>query len=231
MSQNSTPDVASRPDRPRLVDYALYALVARCVFALGSAFAIYGARPEITRSLAKLHPDWSAAKLHDEVSSALKANVLSTLITIVLVLLMGKFIRDGRNWARWVFLVLAFLVTRDVLQVTAFFQYHDLAFRTLSGLTGLAAVAALLLMFMPSSSHFFRRPGATASLLGVFRPRPRPGLGAPAGDPVTGAAPAGEAGSVRRSPAAEPVSSAPPARDAGRRRPVPRAKSRKQAGE
>ncbi|MDQ2959331.1 MAG: hypothetical protein M3Y42_20520, partial [Actinomycetota bacterium] len=169
MSQNPAPERAERPPRPRLVDYALYALVARCVFALAGSFALFGARPEVTASLAKLHPDWSASKLHDNVTSGLKANLVATAVTIVLVLVIAKFIRDGRNWARWLYLVTAFLVTRDALQVTAFFQYHSVLLRLVSGLTGVSAVAAIVLMFLPSSSHFFRRPGAMASLGGLFR--------------------------------------------------------------
>src|SRR5689334_2072531 len=126
MSANTTAEVTAR-SRPPVVDYAVYALILRCVFSLGAALALYGARDEVTRSLADANKDkhWSAQTLHDKVDAALRANVISTLVMIVLVAIMIKFVRDGRNWARWLYLAFAILITRDVFQVFGFFQYDD----------------------------------------------------------------------------------------------------------
>ncbi|MGK3862477.1 hypothetical protein, partial [Enterococcus faecium] len=64
-----------------------------------------------------------------------------------------------------------------------FFDYHNFAVRTLTGLTGVAAVAALVLMFLPRSSAFFRPAGATSGGLlgGMFGPRSRAAQAPPSG--------------------------------------------------
>ncbi len=163
MSTNPAPDAepgAAPPVRPRTVDLALYAIVARCVLALASAFALFGAKAELRRNGAKLHPAWSPTTLTDKIDAELRSNVVMTLIYIGLVLLIAKYIRDGRNWARWLYAFVAFVVAGDVLRVTGFFTGENVAFRLLSGLTGVAAVMAIVLLFLPTSSSYFRPPGA-----------------------------------------------------------------------
>ncbi len=219
MSLNSAPEPAVRPPRPPVVDYAIYALLARCVFAIAGAFAIYGARPEVTDAVVKLHPEWTAGQVHDNVDSGLKANFIAAVITTVLVLVLTKFIRDGRNWSRWLYLVTAFFVTRDVLQVTGFFQYHAMAYRLTAGPTGLAAIAALVLLFLPASSAYLRRPGSQPGLAGLFRPKsarlienqsvPAAETVEPATEPVVLQKP--------RPKAARPASQRPPVRAKSRR--------------
>ena len=87
--------------RPRTVDLALYAILLRCLFAVAAAFALFGAKPELRRNAAILHPDWSAATLVSRVDSELRSNLVVTFVYVALVLLIAKFIRDGRNWAPW----------------------------------------------------------------------------------------------------------------------------------
>src|ERR1700712_1853824 len=144
-----------RTARPRPVELALYAIVARCLLAIAAAVALFGARGELSRNLIKLHPEWSPATLSQHVDSGLRTNLVLSIVYVVLVLLIAKFIRDGRNWARWLFALFSFLVTGDVLRVTGFFTGENVAFRLLSGLTGLAAVAAIVLLFLPSANGYF----------------------------------------------------------------------------
>ena len=167
MSANTTAEV-SVPSRPPVVDYAVYALIARCVFSLGAAFALYGARNEVTRTLADANKDkhWSAADLHDKVDAALKANLITTLVMIVLVAVIARFVWSGRNWARWLYLFFAILITRDIFQVFGFLQYDDFLTRVLTGLVGLSSIAALALLFLPASNAFFRPAGGGGGLLG-----------------------------------------------------------------
>jgi hypothetical protein len=219
MSLNSEPNTAVRPPRPPTVDYAVYALLARCVFAIAGAFAIYGARPEVTAAVVKLHPDWTVSQVHDNVDSGLKANFFAALITTALVLVLTKFIRDGRSWSRWLYLITAFFVTRDVLQVTGLFQYHALAYRATSGLTGLAAIAALVLLFLPASSAYLRRPGSQPALTSLFRPKSARLIGNQSVDTVETVEPV-----VLQKPKPKPK------RPAGQRPPV-RAKSRRSGTE
>jgi len=169
MSTNTAAE-APAPARPQTVDYAIYALIARCVFALGSALALFGSRSSLSRALADSnrkdvaqHKDhlWTASELHDHVNAALRGNLVSTVVTIVLVAIIALYLRRGRNWARFVYLIFAVLF-RDLYLVLGFFQ-HDttLLVRLLTGLAGVSALAALALLFLPPSNAFFR-PAATA---------------------------------------------------------------------
>jgi len=215
---------APAPARPQTVDYAVYALIARCVFALGSALALFGSRTGLSRALADSnrkdvsnHKDhlWTASELHDHVNAALRGNLVSTVITVVLVAIIALYLRRGRNWARFVYLIFAVLF-RDLYLVLGFFQ-HDttLLVRVLTGLAGVSALAALVLLFLPASNAFFR-PAATArkglfgSMFGVpaararTSPAPRAGAEAPAAaeEPVAGPveAPAADQPAERRPP-------------------------------
>jgi hypothetical protein len=167
MSANTTAEI-NAPSRPPVVDYAVYALIARSAFSLGAAFALYGARNEVTRTLADANKDkhWSATTLHDKVDAALRANLLTTLVMIVLVAIIARFVWSGRSWARWLYLFFAILITRDIFQVFGFFQYDDFLTRVLTGLVGLSSIAALALLFLPDSNAFFRPAGGGGGLLG-----------------------------------------------------------------
>lgn len=169
---------ARQSGRPASVDYAVYALIVRCVFSVLSAFAAYGARPELTDVIAKANrsKNWTADQLRHNVDATLRATVITALLVSVMVLVMAKFLRDGKNWARWLYAVFAILVARDVQQVLGLVQYHNLLLRLTSGLTGLAALAALVLMFLPTSNSYLRpadgRPGMFGSMFGSRTARP-----------------------------------------------------------
>ena len=234
MSQNQHRDPAADPDqpirisRPPSVDRAIIALFARCVLAIGAALALYGARSEVADSLAKSNPSWSAATLDQHVNSQLRAILVATVAYSIMVLVLAKFIRDGKGWARWLYLVFAFLIPGDVLRVLDAFTSHHLLFRTLSGLSGLAAISAVLLLFVPSSSAYFRRPGAVSLLSGMFRPRlPSAARAAPAASSAQPGRRGNQPDRVRRSPASpradRPASSRGIHRPAAAARQVPSA--------
>lgn len=230
--------------RPRNVDLALGAIVLRCVLALASAFALFGAKDELRRNAAELNPEWSPATLSERIDSQLRSNVILTLIYIALILLIAKFIRDGRNWARWLYAFVAFLVAGDMLRITGFFTGDNLLFRMLSGLTGVASIASIVLLFSPSSTAYFRPvagAGSMSPLRTLFGSR---GVAARGDASLTGAGSQGSQGAGSKAGAsaagattAEPVSLSKPAKRApdrrpnGSKRPAPRAKSRKQAAE
>lgn len=204
--------------RPPTVDYAVYAIVARSLFAVLSAFAAYLARDEFTRSLAKSNPSYSAAKLHDTVSTSLRLNILQTAIFTLLILLIAKFIRDGKSWARWVFIIMSLLITGDVLRVTAFFTSGNVIYRICIGMTGVASIAAIVFLFLRPSRVWFVRPGASPLSLGsMFSPR------APRIPPTATTAPAGRPSLRKQPPTAGPASPPPVVG----RPPAPRAKSRR----
>lgn len=233
MSQNQHRDPAADPDqpirisRPPSVDRAIIALFARCVLAIGAALALYGARSEVADSLAKSNPSWSAATLDQHVNSQLRAILVATVAYSIMVLVLAKFIRDGKGWARWLYLVFAFLIPGDVLRVLDAFTSHHLLFRTLSGLSGLAAISAVLLLFVPSSSAYFRRPGAVSLLSGMFRPRlPSAARAAPA---ASSAQPGRAAKPDRAAQPSQPAPDRPASAAESTVRQQPRAKSRRRA--
>jgi hypothetical protein len=172
MSTGSTE--ADAPGRPALVDYAIYALIGRCVFSFGEAFALHGARGEVSRSLADANKDkhWSAATLNHNVDLFLRGKLINAAVTLLVIAILIKFLREGRNWARWLYLAFAILAAGDLFSVLGFFQYHDFLARMLTGLVGLCSIAALVLLFLPDSNEYFRPAGAGGGLLGsMFRPR------------------------------------------------------------
>ncbi len=247
-------DQAAPGVRPRSVDLAVGAILLRCVLALAAAFALFGAKDELRREAAKLHPEWSPATLTDRLNSELRSNVVLTLVYIGLVLVLAKFVRDGRNWARWLYAFFAVLVAGDVLRVTGFFTGENVLFRLLSGLTGVAAAAAIVLLFSPSAGAYFRPAGSASvsplrtlfggrAALAAERMAARQNGARPAADeavtPVSldkagrrsdGAETGEPSAATQPSTATGPTSGPAPGRPA-RARPAPRAKSRKQATE
>lgn len=222
----------TRLPRPRTVDYAVWAIIARCVFALGAAFALYGTREEARRTVAKANPTWTADHIESYISSAFKSSMVITIVASLLVLLLAKLIRDGRNWSRWLFAFLVFVVLGDVQRVFALFISGSIPFRILSGLTGLAAVAALVLLFVPTSNAHFRRPGAAVvsplrALLGARNQPLRPaGAGSSRAATTLNAASKTGSDSTIANSRLDADSIRPSAT-----RPTPRAKSRKQRSE
>ncbi len=219
MSENSIPDEAARPSRPAAIDRALYALAARALLAIIAALALFGARSEVSDGLAKAtNPKLTAGELPGHVSSYLRENLITTVAFSLMVLIIAKFIRDGRNWARWLYLEFAFLIPGDVLQVIRAFAYNSLPLRLLSALTGLSAIAALVFLFLPASANYLRRPGSRPALAGLFQPRPRGQL--------RGGPPAAESLPAETLPASELAQTPTSPADAPARRQV-RAKSRR----
>ncbi|CAN5492554.1 hypothetical protein BH10ACT8_BH10ACT8_19280 [soil metagenome] len=220
----------STVDRPRTVDYALYAIAARCVLVIAYSLSLYTARSTLIQTI-RTSPQakgWTDAHINSAFDSAVRSNILVAVIGSVLILLVARFIRDGKNWARWMFAVLVVFPLSplsDVLRIFGVTADAPILVRALSVLTGLAALAAVILLFIRPSAPFFRRrpmpdggipiAGAGSGLLaGLMRPRGSSALGNTAAT-------------------AKPTGSAPAATGpaAPSRRSAPRAKSRKAPGE
>jgi hypothetical protein len=227
MSTDATPaapfaEEPTGPARPRYVDYAVYLIVVRCVLAIGYAFALYTERSSIVsdwRTDGK-HVGWSENQLQHGFDSAIRASIIQAVVVALLLLLIAKFIRDGKNWARWLFAVLMILPispVADIWRLFLAFLSGGLLVRVLSALIGLAALGAVVLLFMPESARFFKAGRASArtgmSLRALLSPR---GSQPPAAG-GTGAASTGGAAAVN---APQPVTKR-----------GPRAKSRKASAE
>jgi hypothetical protein len=136
-----------------------------------------------------------------------------------MLLLLAKFIRDGRNWSRWIYSIASVFPLGDVFKVTGFFTTGHLAFKLSYGLTGLAAIVSIALLFArPSAPHFRPAGSERVSPFSAFlRPR-TPAAGQPAA-PVP-PAPVPPAAAQPEAPETGPA-----------KRPSPRAKSRKASTE
>jgi hypothetical protein len=237
METHTAPDAdtgSERAARPRNVELALGAILVRCALALAAAFALFGAKAELRRSAAAVHPEWSAATLADKIDSELRSNLVLTVVYIGLMLLIAKYVRDGRNWARWVYAFVACLVAEDVFRVAGFFSGDNLLFRLLSGFTGLASIVAVVLLFLPSSARYFRPAGGSASPLAALFGG-RAALAAARNAPNRTAArrpgPDGQRVSLTKASTKAASQQAGVAAATTTKRPAPRAKSRKQAAQ
>lgn len=223
--------------RPQTVNWAVFALIATCVLAIGNGIARNFSESWVIENYRKTSSDKNKtdAELHKLFDDSKTPIIISIILIVAVLLLIGKFVRDGKNWARWlltVLLVLPIIPTAPtVFLITNATTDGPFAIRLFGGLTGLTAVTCVSLLFVRPSSPYFRKPGATRrpSLLdGFLKPR-----GALADNPRTtrpapiGSEPNAEAGPdlVKRPPAKRP--NAP--RPAANPRRLPRAKSRKTA--
>jgi hypothetical protein len=194
--------------RPRTVDLGLYAVLARCVLGLLSAVALYAARPRIISDFRSSEPTWSDAKLHHEASSYLRGNLLVAIAFVVMVLLVAKFIRDGRNWARWFYALISVFPTSDIFKVAVFGQSVPFLFKITTGLTGVAAIVAISFFFVRPSRPYFRKAtveGGPArapmmSFRGLLSPRSMQPSRGPIEPPTKPAATPGDTGTARRRP-------------------------------
>jgi hypothetical protein len=163
--------------------------------------------------VARDNPGWSQTKVAGAVGSP-GPGLVVTLVVVGLILVVAKYIRDGRNWARWTFVMISMVLTRDVFRVTTIFATQaPIVLRVLYTLVGLFAIAAIALMFVRDSNRFFRRSGVASGV----------GLGALFGS--RGAANSRAANS--HAAKAVSVTKPAPASRPGPRPPGPKSKSRR----
>ncbi|MCW2542151.1 MAG: hypothetical protein JWN95_3876 [Frankiales bacterium] len=189
MSIDPTEAVAEPAGRPRTVDYALYAIVAQVALAVIFALSLVTARGYFIKSWRKdgLNADsayhgWSDQRLHDHFPSVVKTSIITAVLFAVLVLLIAKYIRDGKNWARWLYIVLTVFPLSPMADayrfIGAFVGYPPLQ-AVVSFLVSVAAIAAVVFLLVRPSWPYFRRnasttpsPGGPISFRGMFAPRP-----------------------------------------------------------
>jgi hypothetical protein len=222
-------------DRPRTVDWACYAIIARCVLVIAFSLSLFSARSELVASIrgSAQAKGWTDEHINSAFDSSVRTNLLIAIVGSVLILLVAKYIRDGRNWARWLFtilVVLPFSPLSDVARIIGFTASVPVLVRVLSFLTGVAALAAVVLLFVGPSKAYFRKPvtaGAAAPVSpfgGLFKQRSVAGSASnspakPGKPAVRGKAPSAVADDLAPAKPTGPAVSA--------KRPAPRAKSRK----
>ena len=178
-AETTSPDPAPR-SRPQTVDWALWALVVTAVLSIANGFARNFSESWVVSNYRKTSADKNKtdAQLHKLFQDSKTTTIVLTILIAGILLMLGKFLRDGKNWARW---VLVFLLVIPVLPTGAYVFFISYAFtdspfaiKFFGGLTGLAAVTAVSLMFVRPSVPYFRGGDSSRkpSLLdGLLKPR------------------------------------------------------------
>jgi hypothetical protein len=162
--------------RPQTVDWAMYALVVTAVLSIGNGFARNFAESWVISNYRKTSEDKNKtpAQLHKLFDDSKITTIVSVILIAAILLIVGKFVRDGKNWARWLLtalLVIPVLPTAYVFFITYAFTDGPFAIKLFGGLTGLAAVTTVSMLFVRPSMPFFRT--ARTPMTGAVR---RPSL-------------------------------------------------------
>lgn len=182
---SATPEATDGPPppaRPRTVDWAVYAIFLRCLFSLGSGLLLFPYHDALLRREHDSYPKLTDAQVHQAVGSA-GAGLFGAVLSAVVCLVLAKFIRDGKNWARWAFAIVSVLVFKDVYFILLPFVHgYPLLLGIVAAVSGLAALAAIVLTFLRPSMQYFREvtayrrarrgmPEIASPLTALFRPR------------------------------------------------------------
>ncbi|UQX88334.1 hypothetical protein M6D93_18935 [Jatrophihabitans telluris] len=246
-----SPDIADEPTaapiRPRSVDLGIYAIFVHCAFSVAGALLTLPYHDEFVRRLHEQYPKNSTADIHRAAASG--PAIFFALVLAVIYIVLAKFIRDGKNWARWIYAAMAVVLFQDVFRITSVFsKLYPFAMGLAVSLSALASIASLALLFLRTSNPYFRKPGVQRMSLGaMLRPRTsataaareraaggvrRTGTGAADGGGA-GGGPGGSGGSGGSEPTVNLQKGTDRTAPAGTTPPVdprrPRAKSRKSA--
>jgi hypothetical protein len=174
----------TRPDpapstRPQTVDWALWALIVTAVLSIANGFARNFSESWVISNYRKTSADKNKtpAQLHKLFVDSKTTTIVTIILIAGILLVLGKYMRDGKNWARWVLtflLVVPVLPTAYVFFITYAFTDGPFAIKLFGGLTGLAAVTAVSMMFVRPSVPYFRKVDSARrpSLLdGFLKPR------------------------------------------------------------
>jgi hypothetical protein len=199
----ATPTVAP----PRTIDLLGVAMVVTALAALIRALVLFGYQSQLYQLLIDNNAKASAKtkKAHYVGDAVLKdlhsfrtGSLIQALMTAAVILVLAYLVRKtrvatGARWAILIVLVLFQIPLYILPSVSAGLPWPN---RVATFVMGLAGVATLLLLFLPTSSAYFRacraatmpagaaaRPGGLGSLFGPRRP-----AGAPAPAPRSAAA-------------------------------------------
>lgn len=217
----TTADADAAPARPRPVEWAWWATVAWAGLTVISSAVLYFYRPFIRQALIDANAKADAPKANytgsvvdDDAGSALATGLVASILSAVIVLMVGYFMFKGRVWARWLLLGLATVLPLVLrLGVGVVFQLiagvlldAPAVYKTVVIAAGLCALAVAVLLVLPETTRWFagRRRERPVRRGGVF---PRP---ATAGGSAASTRPPGLLGGLfaRRS-ATRPVTDVP----------------------
>jgi len=232
---------AESPTRPRIVEIAVYLILAKCVFSVIFSISLIASRSDVldTWRRDKKHVGWSEDRLNHSFDNGIKVGIVLAVIIGLLLAYVAYRIWNGRNWARWLFtalMILPITPAADAFRITGVFFSGALLPRVIGFVTGALAIGAIFMLFSrPSASAYFKPAGGdgspTPSVFGnLLRPRvsPRSAVEAKPAPPVAPvlAAESDAPAPVKRKRKAAAAPAAPVVEAPAKGQP-PRAKSRK----
>jgi Family of unknown function (DUF6264) len=144
---------AQRLPMPPSVHWASILMIVRVVLSvIGTVFLFTQIDQLIDDAVAKADPGTTVDR--DAVHTALIIGGVFALIISALLLWLALLVRQGKNWARIVALVLAGLSILGAL--ASFRQASDGVITTLNVLGLVSAIAVFVLLLLPSSNAYFK---------------------------------------------------------------------------
>jgi H+/Cl- antiporter ClcA len=151
----SSEDVPARPAPPTTVANAVWLMYARAALGLIGALAGYSTRDTLKDKIVAEHPEYDKAKVDQVLNAALVLGIAIAVIIAVLYVLLAIQVRNGKNWARIVTLVLAAFGLLSFPAVLA--QIHTSLTILAGALGALLNLGILVLLLLPPSNAYFRR--------------------------------------------------------------------------
>ncbi|MBV9593170.1 MAG: hypothetical protein JO147_05150 [Actinobacteria bacterium] len=184
-------------ERPKTLDWAAMAVGAQALFmALSSALswgftsyyksALIKANNKLKTGDKNKRSPYTADQLNHDLHSYRQSSTIYGILIIVILLLVVWNLRKGRGLARWIFAFVTVFTLAPLNLIREPASDEPGVLKTLGTLTGLASLAALvLLLFVPQTTRYFRaqrmarvgegaRPAGLGSLFGPRPPRTSP---------------------------------------------------------
>ena len=176
--------VVPKPARLRLL---MPTVVLWCVLTMISSVVLYGERPFVRKALIDANAnaktprtDYVGAAVDKDISSVLKYGLIQAVLVSFILILVTVAVLRGRGWARWLLIGLATVlpILFGRLGVGIVFQLilgvlssAPLLYKVPVVLAGLAALAVVILLFLPDVRGYF---SAVRSAEGTLRRRAFP---------------------------------------------------------
>jgi hypothetical protein len=117
-----------------------------------SIIAVLATKNSLRNSIRDQHPEYNADKLDRLVNNAVTASVIIGIAFLVLYVLLAIQVARGRNWARIVTWVVSAL---GVIGLLGVFSESSAASKILGVVSGLLAIAIIILLAMAPSNQYF----------------------------------------------------------------------------
>jgi hypothetical protein len=137
---------------PSTVRNAVLLMYVRAGLGVLSIIAVLATKNSLRNSIRDQHSEYNADKLDRLVNNAVTASVIIGIAFLVLYVLLAIQVARGRNWARIVTWVVSAL---GVIGLLGVFSESSAASKILGVVSGLLAIAIIILLAMAPSNQYF----------------------------------------------------------------------------